>query len=126
MNITINSIQYLTQKKLDTFAQLHLARRLAPALPIIEGILKEEEGNNQRSLLSILLFSKLDEKDSEFVINKCLSMVLRQQEKNLAKIQAGNGMLMFDDIDLHVMLQLTLSVLEENLGGFFRTLLTDS
>jgi len=126
MNVVINGNTYLTQKKLDTFSQLHLARKLAPALPIVEGMLSEEEDASSRGLLSILLFSKLDEKESEFVVNKCLSMVVRQQDKGFVKLQAPNGSFMFDDLDLDAILQLTVLVIEENLGDFFRTVLISS
>jgi hypothetical protein len=70
--------------------------------------------------------SHVSDSDTEYVIKKCMSVVLRKgTDGRPSKVQAPNGDLMFDDISLETMLELTVAIIEENLGDFFRTALDD-
>jgi hypothetical protein len=73
------------------------------------------------------MLSHISDEDTEYVIRKCLSVVTRQQDPigPFAPIQSPQGGLMFEDITMQDMLALTISVIEENLGDFFRTSLAD-
>ena len=110
--------------KVDTFTQLHLARKLGPSIPIIDGLIDQRNAEKNKDLLTVLMFSHISDTDVEFVIRKCLSVVHRRQDDGKpVKIQAQDGTLMFDDISLSEMMELTVKVINENLGDFFRTAL---
>lgn len=115
---------YVLNTKMDAFTQLHLARKLGPAIPIVQGLTDPANASKEKSLLTILMLSQIADIDTEYVIKKCLAVVSRQQEGGkLARIQSQDGSLMFDDITMTTMLELTVAVIEENLGDFFRTAL---
>lgn len=122
--LTVGGKRYATSTKLDAFVQLHIARKLGPALPIVEGLVDPANVAKDKSVLTLLMFSHISDTDTEFIIRKCLSVVQRRQEDGKpVKIQAPDGSLMFDDIPLADLLTLTVAVVDENLGDFFRTAL---
>lgn len=121
MNLTLNEAQYSTTGKLDVFTQLHIARKLGPAIAVVEGLVNPANADKDKSLISVMMLSQVPDQDVDFIMRKCLSVVVRRQGDSLAKIQSPNGQLMFDDIDLDALLTLTVAVLEESLGDFFRT-----
>jgi len=126
MNLTLGAQEYSAFGKLDAFAQLHIARKLGPALPIVEGLVSAENAGKSKSLLIVLMLSHINDTDTEYVVKKCLSVVGRKQVSGqFAKIQSADGSLMFDDISMSDLLELTVAVIEENLGDFFRTALAD-
>lgn len=119
--------QYRLSGKLDVFTQLALARKLAPAIPIVDIQLKAENKDKPKGILVVMMLSQIDDNDSQYVVNKCLSVVLRKQDDgNFAKVQATNSALMFDDLTMSDVLELVSWVIEENLGDFLRTALIDS
>ena len=121
--LTVGEKQYVTGK-VDTFTQLHLARKLGPSIPIVEGLIDPRNAEKDKAVLTVLMLSHISDVDAEFVIRKCLSVVHRRQgDGKPAKVQSPDGTLMFDDITLSQMLELTVAVIEENLGDFFRTAL---
>lgn len=127
MDITLGGKQFVTTGKLSVFDQLHLARKLGPALPILEGLVAPENAGKDKKVLTVLMMSQLPDSDSAFVLHKCLSVVaVRQADGTRAKLTAGDGSLMFDDVEMSTVLDLTVVVIEENLGDFFRTALSSS
>jgi hypothetical protein len=98
--------------KVDTFTQLHLARKLGPSIPIIDGLIDHRNAEKNKDLLTVLMFSHISDTDVEFVIRKCLSVVHRRQDD-------GKPV----NIDLSQMMEITVKVINENLGDFFRTAL---
>ena len=126
-DITIGEKQFVISGKLDAFSQLHVARKLGPAIPIVEGLIGVRNADKDKSILTVLMLSHISDADTDFVMRKCLSLVYRKQGETSkpAKVQAQDGSLMFDDITLSEMLQLTVTVIEENLGDFFRTALAN-
>jgi hypothetical protein len=124
MELQLGGITYATSGKLDAFTQLHIARKLGPALPIVEGMVKPDNAGKDKSILTVLMLSHINDADVEYIIRKCLAVVTRQQDsKARAKITAPDGSLMFDDITMAQMLEISMVVVEENLGDFFRTAL---
>lgn len=117
---------YSLSGKLDVFTQLSLARKLAPALPVVDVQLKEENKGKPKAILVVMMLAQISDEDSAFVVRKCLSAVMRKQDTGLAKVQAANGSIMFDDITMDEILEMVSWVIEENLGDFLRTALTDS
>lgn len=121
--VKCNDVEYIVAN-LDTFAQLHVARKLGPSLPIVEGLIDPRNAEKDKNMLAVLMLSHINDTDAEFVVRKCLSAVSRRSaDGTLAKVQAPNGALMFDDIELHTLLEITVEVIEQNLGDFFRTAL---
>lgn len=109
---------------MDAFTQLHVARKLSSALPVIDGLVKPANAGKDKRILSVLMLSQIDDRDADFIIKKCLSVVnLRQDNGQAAKVTGQDGTLMFDFVTMSEILELTVAVLEENLGDFFRTAL---
>ena len=119
--IEINGQQFEIGK-LTVFEQLAVARKLGPAIPIVEGLVADRNAGKDITLLVVLMLSRLSDAESDEIVKKCLSVVLISQEGGWAKLMP-NGVLMFSDIDLSSLLQLTAAVIVENLGTFFNTAL---
>lgn len=109
---------------MDAFSQLHVARKLSPAMPILEPLLADRNAGKDVTLLVVILMSRLSDEETEYVIDKCLSVVSRKQDKGWAKVRV-NGVLMFSDTSMHALVQLTAAAIAENLGDFFRTALAN-
>lgn len=119
-------ITYSTSGRLDAFTQLHVARKLGPSIPIVEGLIDKRNAEKDKGILIVLMLSHVSDADAEYIVRKCLSVVVRREDGGKpAKIQAPDGTLMFDDLDLTKMLELAMMVIEENLGDFFRTALAN-
>ena len=124
MELTVSGKRYATSSKLDAFTQLHMARKLGPSIPIVEGLIDPRNADKDKGILAVLMLSHISDADSEYVIRKCMSVIMRRQDDGKpVKVQAGDGSLMFDDMSLSDMLELSVVVIEENLGDFFRTAL---
>lgn len=125
MNKTIGSVNYVTSGAMSVSDQFALARKLAPAIPVLQGLLKRENLDKERSLLTVLMFSNISEEASQYVLGKCINVIARQDPAsgNFAKLSDGKGNLMFQDITLPVLMELVVDVIDENLGDFFRTAL---
>jgi hypothetical protein len=131
INGTVYQIGRLTPKK-----AFHVSRRLAPFLGAILPHLrqlfeKDEDGKTPAAdtflergaeLLPAIadIIAKMPNEDCDFVIDTCLGVVLVKQERGYAPVMAS-GVLMFDYIDMKVMMQLTLEVIKVNLADFFPT-----
>lgn len=107
---------------MSTMSQLKVARRLGPALPILQGLTAEANQGKDPTLLTVLMLSKLSDEDTDVVMYECLASVARRQESGWASVYV-KGALMFSDMDLRTLLLLTTQVIQENLGDFFRTAL---
>jgi hypothetical protein len=108
--------------KMDTFKQFHVSRRLAPVL----GGLAAVAGGDVKDFTAFLqpiadAIARMSDADCDFILQSCLGVVQRQQGNAWSPVFAGAGKaLMFDDIDLGVMLQIAVQVIQDNLGGFFQ------
>ena len=125
--LLVNGKTFILHGRLDAFTQLHVARKLGPSIPIIEGLIGLENAGKDKNILTVLMLSHISDNDTEYVMRKCLALVYRKQGETMkpAPIQAPDGALVFDDITLSEMLQLTVAVIDENLGTFFRTALAN-
>ena len=117
-------------EKLDAFQQWDVARRLLPvvggAADLLVRVLKN--GGKIESVLSIDVAEAIEplakalaampDADNRFVLDVCLSKVMRGQSGSWAPVKAPGGGLMFNDIDMPVMLQLVWRVVEHNLLSF--------
>lgn len=123
--------------KIGAFKQFHIVRRLAPVLkdmiPLamkyqkmekaglsIESLSEEDTIGSLAPIVDGL--SKLDDKEADFVLMGLLCAVEMQQSAgNWAKVANENG-LMFNDLDLPVLLQLAGRAFMYNVSGFFTAL----
>lgn len=118
MNFEINGHEY-SSRKLDTFKQLHLVRRAAPAL----GSIVKAQQAGARTIVDYAgpmadAVAGLPEDDFDWVVHTCLGVVQRKQGSNWTAVDT-NATLMFDDIELPELLQILGKVIMENLGRFF-------
>jgi hypothetical protein len=127
MELDIDAKKYRTGR-LTAFQQFHIARKLAPALFALGKAAMKDEGqlSSMKDFDVLLAFgplveviSKMSEADTEYVLNVCLSTCQRQEGNAWAAVYTIGQRLMFEDIGLQAMLQLTVAVIRENLGNFF-------
>lgn len=132
--------------RLNAKQQLHVARRLA-STPLqfllgdqagsVSTVMRdraEAAGMNADDIntalprllptLSLRALGDLSENDCDYVVNTCLAVIQRQSGSNGTQAWAdvmnkNTGLVMFQDIGLSDMLELTVHVLRENLGSFF-------
>lgn len=116
--------------KLDAYKQLHVTRKLAPALWAFGSAATGAADATGKVAEEIALtamrpvaeaISKLTDEDTEYVVNTCLRVVQRKEGENAWQpVKVGNGnKLMFEDIGLDTMLKIVFAVIQENLGNFF-------
>ncbi|AMM17509.1 hypothetical protein AX768_25250 [Burkholderia sp. PAMC 28687] len=127
----IGGIEYRSGK-LDTFKQLHVSRKIGPLvpklLPAFASIAAKKEGKNDIALIAGALqpvadvMAEMSEADVEYIFSNCLAVVQRKQGKDWARVW-NNGALMFDDIEMPMMIQITMKVIWDNLGAFIQGLL---
>lgn len=135
LDFDLNGVSYRAGK-LTPFQQFNIVRKLAPILVsvaekaegnLLAGLIGAGRGADDKPDMTKLLtpvlqgIADLEEADANMVLNGCLRVVSRQQGPGYAPVLAqGTGAMMFDDIDLPIMLQLVWKVLEHNLSGFFQ------
>ena len=114
--------------RLDAMKQFHVTRRLLPILAemgMSAGMIAQLRGEEtEKGIMGLMgpvmgIISKMADEDVEYIIRTCLSVVKRQQGEAWAPVQAANGSMMFADVDMTVMIRLTIEVLKGNLEGFF-------
>jgi hypothetical protein len=116
-------------RKLNTFQQMHMLRRIGPLIGPMFGA-PETEGRRVAAFLEAL--GKMTDDDCDFVIKTCASAVQRLQGSNGAAVWADiynprASTFMFEDIDnLATMLQITGQILQDNLSGFLSIRLPES
>ena len=130
---------------MSAMTQFHVMRKLGPVLPGIVPVLAQaaaalpqadgqEDGGASamttvdgvaaiamaaRPLLDGL--AAMADADAEYVINHCLSAVMRRDSGGRSwNAVSRDGVTMFDDIDLMTSMQIVWAVLRENYTSFFR------
>lgn len=120
-------------EKMNAFKQLHVARKLAPVLsglaPLFMSVSSAPDDANMAEVIaghgeSVLgplaaAVSSMPDADAESIVMTCLDVVVRQDSGTWARVTAPGGGLMFQDIDLSEMLQITAKVIQDSLSGFF-------
>jgi len=123
--------------KINAMKQYHIVRRIAPILsemlPAMKDIAKiksstemsQDDQLDQAAKIAgpiMMGLSKLSDKDSEFVLYALLSAVeIRQAEGNYAFI-VRDSMLMFENLELPILLQAAGRSFMYNMAGFFDVL----
>lgn len=121
--VEIEERKYRTGK-LDAFKQFHLVRKL---MPLFSGLgetfahMPAQTGGDDfwKSLAPIAqAVSEMSTEDSEWIVKTCLSVVTVWNGRSWTPIMT-NGQLMFDDMEMMAMIQLSFAVIQDNLGSFF-------
>lgn len=117
--------------KLDAFKQYHLMRKLLPLFsglgesfarqaPLMNGNGEVPQTNFWASLAPISqAISEMSMDDSEWILKTCLTAVSVHNGRNWAPLTTPSGQLMFEDTEMLTMVQLSLAVVQDNLGSFF-------
>ena len=130
--LEINDVWYRTGK-LDAFKQFHLFRKL---MPLFSGMGETAASNVAHAAAAagasedLVRWSSLgpiaqavaemSQQDSEFIIKTCLAVCHRKNPVGQwVRVATPQGDLMFEDIDLQTMLQLSFAVIQDNLAPFF-------
>lgn len=128
---------------MSAMTQFHVMRKLGPVLPGIVPVLAQaaaalpqadgqEDGGAMTTVDGVAAIAMaarplldglaaMADADAEYVINHCLSAVMRRDSggKSWSAV-SRDGVTMFDDIDLMASMQLVWAVLRENYTSFFR------
>lgn len=121
--------------KLNAFAQLNVSKRIAPIIPtLIPIFVKLMDGGGLTGDLGGLGevlqpfadgISTMPDEASDFVISTCLSVVQRQNGTTWSPVwNKQYGAVMFEDIDLSIMINLAVRVIRDSLEPFIRGLVT--
>lgn len=123
-----------TVNKLNAIQQYHVVRRMGPILsdliPVIVKLSKEKTENNSDAQLEQVAefatpimngLSKLSDKDAEFVLFSLLSCVQIKDSDHWFYV-SKDGMLMYKNLELPILLQLAGHAFMFNLSGFFDSL----
>lgn len=125
--VTLGEHRYVIGR-LDTFRQLHVARRLGTVVGAVLQTLTKGEGGASlgESLEPIMLaLGRMSDDDVNYVVKSCLAVVSRRQGDSLAPVQTPGGQLMFEDITVSQLMQLSAKVMEAHrVGDFFTDLLS--
>jgi hypothetical protein len=106
--------------RMDARKQFHVSRRLAPLLAGLGGAISGKKADAAATFQPIAeALAQMSDEDTDYILDNCLAVVSRQQGNQFAPVMARGGSMMFEDIDLPTMMQLTIAVIRENLGGFF-------
>jgi hypothetical protein len=150
--IEIGGIRYRVNK-MNVFDQAHVARKVAPVVfsmgrgysTAIAKLPQSINGNGStdefddaapdqieeaqqnevlfESLAPIAdVLAKMSDEDVNYVLKKCLNVCLRHNGSNWTPLMRGDN-LMFEDLDLATLMQLTMEVVQDNLGPSLRGLL---
>lgn len=128
---------------MSAMTQFHVMRKLGPVLPGIVPVLAQaaaalpqadgqEDGSAMATVDGVAAIAMaarplldglaaMADADAEYVINHCLSAVMRRDHGGKSwNAVSRDGVTMFDDIDLMTSMQIVWAVLRENYTGFFR------
>lgn len=93
----------------------------SPAVDALEGseepdLLKDVAGKDILTAFEpvTLMLAQMREEDLDYVFKTCLGYAKRQQGSAWAAVQTPSGQMMFDDIDMTIMMQITMEVVKEN------------
>lgn len=139
--------------KLNAFQQFHLSRKVAPIIPTLIPVFLKLKGSAKalaiaaaagdsdesdgaplsgdlEGLASLMQpfadgIANMPDETAEFILSTCLGAVQRKQGTAWFQVwNASQNTCMFDDLDLGVMIKLSVRVITESLGPFLRGMLT--
>jgi len=109
--------------KLDAFSQLHVFRRVMPLLKPMAAAWKSGDSPDMLDIVMAVAddFAALPDEQLDYVVKKCMSVVKMQQGERFAPLMRADK-LMFDNLDMAVLMRLSVAVIMENFQGFFANL----
>jgi hypothetical protein len=119
--------QVYRARKLNTFQQMHVLRRISPIIGPLFAVQTAEGLASQGKQIGAFLeaLGKVSDEDCDFIVKTCASVVQRQQGGNGSGpvwadiFNARANAFMFEDIDnLGAMFDITGRILQDNLGDF--------
>jgi len=114
MDLEISGQMYRTGK-LNAKQQMHITRKLLPAMMAYG---KKGETGSMFDLSPVAeAIAQMSEEDCDFVTDTCLSVCTRQSGSGYQAVMVS-GRMLFDDIDMMVMIRLCSEVVKENLSNF--------
>lgn len=124
-DITLSGHEYRTGK-LTPKQQLHLARRLAPLIsgigPLLSALSAGELDDAVDSLKQLepfaLALARMTDEEVDAIIDPCLMVAHRKVNASYAPLMPSRGALMFSDLSMQDMVQITFTVIQENLLDF--------
>src|SRR5262252_4128935 len=132
--VEIDGRKYRTGR-LTAFEQFHLTRKLMPILsgmgetfsqiglgtagtaPNGSDTMPPQFWNALQPVSQAI--ADMSKDDSEFILKTCLKAVTVFNGSTYVNVTTPTGDLMFEDIDMMAMLQLSFAVIQDNLGNFF-------
>ena len=114
--------QFQITGKLNAFDQLAVARKRSPALPLLQAMVAKDNVDKDFQLLLVVGLGMISDESSEFIINKCISLVTTEVNGQITKIMV-NGALMYHNLTMKDLLEVTAKVIQDNLGDFLTTAL---
>src|SRR5690348_10037426 len=104
--------------RLNARQQFDVARRLSFVLVQLGGEKNPEFKPTAENFARIILVTtgSVPQSDMDTALNICLSAVTRQMggDRGYAAVVAGNGAMMFEDIDMSAMLQIVWHVIDQH------------
>jgi hypothetical protein len=124
--------QHYRTDKMSARDQLHLLRGLGPLFaPMARAALLEVSGDEATRRVDLMIpffeaFSRMEEKDVNTLVNKCLGVVRRRVSGGNGSSQYGPPLItgqreQYEDLSLGDLMTICWEVVQENLGGFFAT-----
>lgn len=135
--IKINEHEYRIGK-INAIQQFHVSRRLAPLLGAMGVSLNRLAAGAKGTIEDFApviapateMLAKMTDEESNYIIFTCLGCVQRvidgRTQSVAAALSSGSPALMFEDMDMLVLIQLVVSVLKENLGPFLQGLVAEA
>lgn len=138
MEFTINGVEYRATK-LSVFDQLKVSRKVLPLIAkivsdvsLLKNALKDKQPDSEaifKTIETVLpkiadVLAEMPDESVDAILHPCLKVVSRKSTQGNWTPIFGDGVLMFDEIDLFTMLGITARVIGDNLGNFLRALPT--
>lgn len=111
--------------RMNAMTQFHVARRLSPVFAALGEAYKKNPDDFMSALPALMgVVSSMPDADVDYVLKNCLRLCQRFQGEALpwANVLASNGELMFQDLGMTEMLQITWNVIADNFASFFSAL----
>ena len=111
--------------RMNAMTQFHVARRLSPVFASLGEAYKKNPNDFTSALPALMgVVSGMPDADVDYIFKSCLRLCQRFQGDALpwANVTTPSGDLMFQDLGMTEMLQITYNVIADNFASFFSAL----
>lgn len=110
--------------KMDVIKQFHVLRRMGPLYPNLMAALRLKNEDPMMAIsFGVTAMSKLSDEDFNFILSACLSSCQINQGGQLWVALMANNTLMFQDLVLEELLEISWNILRDNFEAFILALL---